>query len=159
MRNSKSFIDPESAKFYQEKELILENIDLVNEIVPFLNGTIDDKEEAEEFLINNEIEEYGYTQLEPTNKTNFLEKQKDREQLGHLLVEQWTRIVDSFRQQLTDKLNPYGDQGYGYEIYKPNNELQQKIYDLKLYKYEDKGHLDQKLRKFARHYYNKLAQK
>jgi hypothetical protein len=159
MRNSKSFIDPESAKFYQEKELILENIDLVNEIVPFLNGTIDDKEEAEEFLINNEIEEYGYTELEPMNKTNFLEKQKDREQLGQITVAQWTKIVDSFRQQLTDKLNPYGDQGYGYEIYKPNNELQQKIYDLKLYKYEDKGLLDQKIRKFARHYYNKLAQK
>ena len=93
------------------------------------------------------------------SKTNFLEKQKDREQLGQITVAQWTKIVDSFRQQLTDKLNPYGDQGYGYEIYKPNNELQQKIYDLKLYKYEDKGYLDQKIRKFARHYYNKLAQK
>jgi hypothetical protein len=159
LRNSKSFIDPESAKFYQEKELILENIDLVNEIVPFLNGTIDDKEEAEEFLISNEIEEYGYTELEPMSRINFLDKQKDKEQLSQAVVDQWTTIIENFRQQLTDKLNPYGDHTYGYEIYKPNKELQQKIYDLKLYKYEDKGYLDQKIRKFARHYYNKLAQK
>jgi hypothetical protein len=131
----------------------------VNEIVPFLNGTIDDKEEAEEFLISNEIEEYGYTELEPTSKLNFLDKQKDKEQLSQVLVETYTRVVEGYRQQLTDKLNPYGDPTYGYEIYKPNKELQQKIYDLKLYKYEDKGLMDQKIRKFARHYYNKLAQK
>lgn len=88
-----------------------------------------------------------------------MDKQKGRDQLSPTLVGQWTKIVDDFRQQLTDKLNPYGDHTYGYEIYKPNKELHEKIYDLKLYKYEDKGSLDQKTRKFARHYYNKLAQK
>lgn len=143
--------------FYEERQLILENIDLINEIVPFLSDSTSDREDAEDFIIHNQVEEYNETKITPLVTKNFIQKQKDRDTLSTSLVQQWTRTVERFRDALSERVNPFGTHFTGIEIHKPSHELQKILYDLKLYK-QGTG-IDEKVRKFASFYYNRLSKK
>lgn len=155
--NPKNFQDPEKSMMFEERQLILENIDLINEIVPFLSDNISDREDAEDFLLNHAVKEYDSTDIAPLTTVNFLEKQKNKDTLSISLVQQWQRIVDKFRERLSDKCNPFGTNVTGIELHKPSEELQKILYDLKLYQYGK--YLDEKIRQYAKYYYNRLVQK
>ena len=86
-------IDPESSKFIQERELILDHIDLVNEINSFIVEETDNKELAEDYILKNPIDEYKETKMQLVGHQKFVEKQKDGNTLNQPLVQQWKSRV------------------------------------------------------------------
>lgn len=150
-------MEPEKAVFVDEKQLILENIDLKDEILTFCSVLTNDKEEAEQFILHNHIEEYGETTPGPLIMRNFDEKQKSEDTLSVSLVSQWISRINNFKDLLKEKCNSFGLSEFDFEIHKPNEELQKILYEMKLYSHGQYN--DEKLRQYANYYYKMLAQK
>ena len=69
--NPKTYLDPSDAKFNNEKELIIDHIDLVNELSTFLSYEDGDSEEAEEYLkAMPEFVKYGEVCIPETRAQN-----------------------------------------------------------------------------------------
>ena len=93
--------------------------------------------------------------FKPEVQKNFEEKQKSRELLSPTVVGQYTKIIANFKKLLVDKIEPFGNSFSGFEINKPNKEIEKILYSLKLYHYSPNS--DEKMRKVARHYYSRLV--
>jgi len=152
-----SWVDPTTAMSYTDKDLIIENIDLTNEIVQFLTDTASDEAEAVEYLKKNGFGEYGPTEFKPEWQIRFEEKQRSVDTQSELVIKQLTNIVGKFREVLTEKISPFGDVIDGYEIMKPDEEIHDALYSLKLYSYGTP--YNDNVRKYARYFYSKLIKK
>ena len=149
-----SCVDPTKAKSFTDKEIIIENIDLANEIVQFLTDTTLDKAEAIDYLEKNGFNEYGPTEFKPQWQIIFEENQRCPKTQNELVVKQLTNIVTKFREVLTEKISPFGDTSNGYEIMKLNEEIHDVLYGLKLYSYGIP--YSENVRKYASHFYSNL---
>ena len=155
--NMKNMVDPTSAVFLQEKELILDNIDLVSKIFNTTPRTKSENEaDAKDFLLHNEVNQYGRSGLEPLCAIAFLEKQKNIDDLSPSLVGQYTNIVKNFYEKLSENVNPHGNET-PFERENPNESLHKALFSMKLYQYG--SYLDEKVRKYTRHFYNRLVRK
>lgn len=153
----KNLVDPTSAVFLQEKELILENIDLVSEIFHTTPRTKSENEaDAKDFLVHNEVNLYGKSELEPLCAIGFLEKQKNINDLSPLLIGQYTTIVKNFYEKLSENVNPHGNET-PFERENPNESLHKALFTMKLYQYGQ--YTDEKVRRYTRHFYNRLVGK
>lgn len=108
-------------------------------------------------MIKTDVEVKGYSLFKPEVQKQFEKKQKSKDSLSPSMVGQYIKIISQFKRQLIDKIEPFGDSYSGYSINKENAEIEKILHNLKLYHYSQNS--DEKVRKIARYYYNKLVYK
>ncbi|CAI2385999.1 unnamed protein product [Moneuplotes crassus] len=150
-KSPKNMIKPVDANFYIDKEQIVENLDLVNIITPFISDESNDRKIAIDFLKKNPVKREGRKELIKVTSTPYSHKKLDPE--DYEVIEQWEAVVSSFRTYLEEKISD--DRLAGNETQQNNEELHEILYKLKLYNYDEK--IDEDIRCFASYYYNDLA--
>lgn len=144
-------IKPADANFYIEKDQIVENLDLVNIITPFISDESNDRKIAIAFLEDNPVKRDGRKELLKVTATPYSHKKFDTE--DYETINQWEAVVSSFRLYLDEKVSD--GRLPGDETQQSNEELHEIVYKLKLYNYDEK--VDEDIRRFASYYYRDLA--
>lgn len=157
-QKSNKFIDPSSAMFNDNRDLILDQVDLVNYVTAFLTDETLDSLEAKEYLINTQPNTYGFTDMVRARYYTEKEKEEYEKTLNSHIIDHTESTIKDFRERLTQKIDPHRENfSYDIEIHKPGEELYKYLLEMKLYQWGESCHT--KLRMYSRYFVDKIAVK
>lgn len=111
--SNKNFVDPKTANFVEEKELILEHINLQYDLSQYalLGDSEMDQELTEEFLTHNKVERYGQVGVENSETLGYGTIVKSKDEIADFEMHNWLPIVRKFRDELYARLDPINHPG------------------------------------------------
>jgi hypothetical protein len=152
--NIKAFVEPSEALWRQNKDLILTNLDLKEEVLYFINDAKFDEERARKYLQLPDTKElYGAVEL---SKPKDAKDHEERQFLDHI-HSTITKDIKEFRTYLIAMVRPTGDALTGYSITKSQDELFGILNETRLY--QSGKYIDDRARYFARFFFNGLTDK
>lgn len=152
--NPKSFMKSSESIWKQTQELVIENLNLVDEILNFIQDAKWDDSEADKYLNNEEAKEaYNVIGLETPKDTDEEEALCFYNEIKTIVM----KDIREFRTQLIVMTRPAGDALTGYKINKSQEQLYQILNEARLY--QNNMYSDERVRQYSRYFFGKLANK